>query len=83
MGPLGWLVNSDEVARVVTDELAVGPLGWLVESDEGEKVEIGSLSVVPHDWLVDKSVLGHNSAAGKGISHSAQTAGLIALGKLL
>ena len=80
VGSLGWLVGSDEVAKVVTDELAVGPLGSLVESDEGEKVEIGSLSVVPRDRLVDKSVLGHNSAAGKGIPHSAQRAGLVTLG---
>ena len=55
MGPLDWLVNSDEVARVVvTDELAVRPL----------------------DWLVDMRVLGHNSAAGKGIPHANQRAGL-------
>ena len=80
MGPLGWLVDSDEVARVVTDELAVGPLGSLVGSDEGEKVEIGCLSVVPRDRLVDKSVLGHNSAKGKGIPHANQRAGLVTLG---
>ena len=65
---------------VVADELAVGPLGWLVDSDEGEKVEVGSLAVVLLDWLVEKSVLGHNSAAGKGIPHAAQRAGLVTLG---
>ena len=25
--PLGWLVDSDGVAKVVTDKVAVGPLG--------------------------------------------------------
>ena len=37
--------------------------------------------VRPLDWLVDKRVLGHNSAAGKGIPHANQRAGLVTLGK--
>ena len=69
---------------VITDELAVGPLDWLVESDEGEKLVVtGSLAVGVLDLWVDKSVFGHNSAAGKETPHAAQRAGLVALGNLV
>lgn len=64
---------------IVADELALGPLGWLVDSDEVARVVVtDELAVVPRDWLVDKSVLGHNSAEGKGIPHAAQRERLVA-----
>ena len=46
-------MDSDEVARVVTDELAVGPLGWLVDSDEVARVVTDELAVGPLGWLVE------------------------------
>ena len=78
VGSLYWFVDTGEV--VVPGGLAVVALGWLVESDKDVP---GGLVVVPLDLLVDKSVLGHNSAEGKGIPHADQRAGLVALGKEL
>ena len=45
------------------------------------EVVTNELAVGPLGWLVDKSVLGHNSVSGKGISHANQKAGLVSLQK--
>ena len=65
--------------------LAVGSLDRLVEVDEAERVvvESGEAVELVDDWLVDKSVLGHNSAEGKGIPHAAQREGLVAIGNVV
>ena len=66
--------------------LAVGSLDRLVEAEEVERVVVPSgeaVGLLVNDRLVDKSVLGHNSAEGKGIPHAAQRAEVVTLGLLV